>query len=680
MNTVKIIGLPLGLITKQSLIPIVTNNQTIKITFNNFINSLNNNGIIGHQGSIGPQGPNGVDGVSGVDGQYGPIGPLGLTYIGLWSQTVDYFINDVVTFSSSAYVCINDIIGNPLNINPNLDTGNWSLFASQGVQGLSGLTGLDGPQGPQGSQGPQGPQGIQGVDGIGGSVGPLGLNYVGIWNAINYYNLNDVVNYKGSSYFCVSPIAGNPSNLDPVGNPNWNLLASKGDRGAVGIAGIQGPSIPSGISTGDTIYWNGVSNVYSTNIYNNGGNIGIGSGADITKGKVVIKTSGNIIYGKSSSSSNIFSITNVATGNMNNIFSDNGNGFIYGRFLEPPVGGGLTDDINSIQFLRTNTGFESSKLLNYKTDLSISTSGNARTLVDKAYADSTIFNLYPWIRTNPTTVVNNNSGNVIVNLAKTGITNNEFLLITSNPAFSAITISTSPSGKPFIGVGQLNVTERYDTIIGDRLDSGAALSISRIQTKIKFYIGDPQNNIKAAIWTDNYATNNIVNFNTLTPHNIRFNNTTSNGGVTAITTTLTGSTFNVPVTYSDNYLINASPRTLVDKTYVDKNLFVTTPDVLTTSVNISATTVTNGFGSQDKKTIVIQNDINDILYTINAFDSFGVSIIKAGSGSITFVAGVGRTIVSTNLNMNGYEGSIAKIFSVGTVDYLYISNNTVNPF
>jgi hypothetical protein len=140
--------------------------------------------------------------------------------------------------------------------------GNDGATGPQGPQGPAGNDGAPGPQGPQGpagndgSTGPQGPQGIAGNDGATGPQGPQG-------------------------------IAGNDGATGPQG--------PQGPIGATGPQGIQGPAglLPNGAAAGNTPYWNGTAWVTnSSNIFNNGGNVGIGTIAPENKldvnGKVAI--------------------------------------------------------------------------------------------------------------------------------------------------------------------------------------------------------------------------------------------------------------------------------------------------------------------------------------------------------------------------------------------------------
>jgi hypothetical protein len=115
---------------------------------------------------------------------------------------------------------------------PTGPTGNQGIQGPAGTAGAQGPQGIQGPAGavgPQGAQGPTGPTGNQGAQGVAGEQGPQGI---------------------------------------------------QGVQGNVGPAGPQGPAglLSSGSAAGNTPYWNGSSwIVNSSNIYNNGGNVGIGN-------------------------------------------------------------------------------------------------------------------------------------------------------------------------------------------------------------------------------------------------------------------------------------------------------------------------------------------------------------------------------------------------------------------
>lgn len=98
--------------------------------------------------------------------------------------------------------------------------------------------------------------------------------------------------------------------------------------------------------------------------------------------------------------------------------------------------------------------------------------------------------------------------------------------------------------------------------------------------------------------------------------------------------------------------------------------------VITTATDITTNTVgSNGLGQKGVNTI-INNGANNINVTIDTIDGFLSSYLKEGSGDITFVQGAGRTLIQVDGTdtINGAIGSTAVISSVGTNDYLRISN------
>jgi len=100
---------------------------------------------------------------------------------------------------------------------------------------------------------------------------------------------------------------------------------------------------------------------------------------------------------------------------------------------------------------------------------------------------------------------------------------------------------------------------------------------------------------------------------------------------------------------------------------------------ITTTVSITSQTLTDTGLSQAGKVIKIDNGVNAINYTVNGITA---SFVKGGTGSITFVQGVGRTLISSNgLIWDMPINSRATIASFGTVDYLYIDKaiSTINP-
>lgn len=101
-----------------------------------------------------------------------------------------------------------------------------------------------------------------------------------------------------------------------------------------------------------------------------------------------------------------------------------------------------------------------------------------------------------------------------------------------------------------------------------------------------------------------------------------------------------------------------------------------TPQItITTSISIDTTTLSSGI-SQKGRNVVISNGANAINYIVNSSDGFVASYVKHGVAAITFVQGSGRTLIQVDGTaiLNGAVGSTATISSVGTTDYLRISN------
>ncbi len=113
-----------------------------------------------------------------------------------------------------------------------------------GQQALPVQTGTNGTNGAAGATGPTGPAGTNGTNGTNGSNGAAG--------------------------------ATGPTG--PTGTAGTN--GTNGTNGAAGATGPTGPtgSLSAGSSAGNTPYWNGSAWVVnSSNIYNNGGSVGIGN-------------------------------------------------------------------------------------------------------------------------------------------------------------------------------------------------------------------------------------------------------------------------------------------------------------------------------------------------------------------------------------------------------------------
>jgi len=183
-------------------------------------------GPTGLTGATGPQGPTGATGLTGPQGPTGPTGATGATGL----------------------------------------TGPQGPAGPTGATGATGLTGPQGPAGPTGATGPQGSAGTNGNTVLNGNLAPS--NGQGVDG--DFY-INTAANL----------IYG------PKANGIWpsgvSLVGSQGPVGPAGATGATGPQGPAGVlsngsSAGNTPYWNGTQwIVNSSNIYNNGSSIGIGT-------------------------------------------------------------------------------------------------------------------------------------------------------------------------------------------------------------------------------------------------------------------------------------------------------------------------------------------------------------------------------------------------------------------
>ena len=174
-------------------------------------------GVAGPQGIAGTNGINGTNGTAVLNGNTNPNAGIGVNG--------DFYINTVT----------NELFGPKAN-------GAWPAGVS-----LVGPAGVAGPQGPAGATGPAGPTGPTGLTGATGAAGPQGP--------------------AGAT--------------GPTG-----LTGATGATGPAGVAGPQGPTGPqgpagllaSGSAAGNTPYWDGTQWVLnSSNIFNNGSSIGIGT-------------------------------------------------------------------------------------------------------------------------------------------------------------------------------------------------------------------------------------------------------------------------------------------------------------------------------------------------------------------------------------------------------------------
>lgn len=214
-----------------------------------------------------------------------------------YSNTLDSIIINTVATSTysidTAYVQNDSLF--IVNGNGNLiNVGNVrGPQGPQGVQGPTGATGAQGPAGPQGATGATGAQGIQGPQGVAGTNGTNGVDGKTILNGTSNPSTalgttgDFYINTTNNTLFGPKTVSGWGSGTSLVG-PQGTAGATgpQGATGATGATGAQGPQgatgfLQNGTSTGNTPYWNGTQWVVnSSNIYNDGGGVGIGTTPD----------------------------------------------------------------------------------------------------------------------------------------------------------------------------------------------------------------------------------------------------------------------------------------------------------------------------------------------------------------------------------------------------------------
>ena len=160
-----------------------------------------------------------------------------MMWMGVWSASTSYVVDNTVEDQGSSYVCVAPVTGGS---GPPTDPLHWALMAAAGVSNIPG------PVGPQGATGPVGPTGPQGDQGVQGPPGGAPA-WQGEWSATVDYANNDAVSLNGSSYYA----AGNPPlGVMPPTAP-WQQIAAKGDTGPQGPTGTTGSQGPPG-TTGAT--------------------------------------------------------------------------------------------------------------------------------------------------------------------------------------------------------------------------------------------------------------------------------------------------------------------------------------------------------------------------------------------------------------------------------------------
>lgn len=191
----------------------------------------------------------------------------------------------------------------------------YSKFSSNGPTGATGpVSTVPGPTGPTGPTGDPGPVGAAST--VAGPAGPTGPTGVGTTGATGDTGATGATGVDGAT-----GVAG-PIGPTGVAGPTGanGATGGVGATGAVGPTGANGATgatgiLPPGAAAGNTPYWNGTAwIVNSSNIFNNGANVGIGTSAPGTNLHVVGNARITGLVGPGTVISDVAGNLTVATG------------------------------------------------------------------------------------------------------------------------------------------------------------------------------------------------------------------------------------------------------------------------------------------------------------------------------------------------------------------------------
>jgi hypothetical protein len=284
-------------------------------------------GATGAQGPAGQNGTNGANGTDGINGTNGANGQNGLSAYEIWlaqgnTGTESDFLNSVTTGAQG--------IPGQNGANGQNGLSAYQIWLSQGNTGTESdfLTSIIGAVGAQGSQGVSGSNGSNGADGK-NTLAKTTTETAGANCTTGGVKIEYGLDANNNGTLDVSEI--NASLTKYVCNGAVGATGATGAQGFQGPAGPQGATglLSSGTATGNTAYWDGTTWVLNnSNIYNNGGSVGIGTSTPNSSSKVEISstTQGFLMPRMTKAQRN--TITNPTTGLI--IFqTDNTSGFYY---------------------------------------------------------------------------------------------------------------------------------------------------------------------------------------------------------------------------------------------------------------------------------------------------------------------------------------------------------------
>ena len=146
---------------------------------------------------------------------------------------------------------------------------------------------------PTGATGPTGPTGSAGNT---GATGLTGINWRAAFDFVEY-NVRDVVQYNGSTYFCNTFIAsGDVASHIPGSSARWDLVSAKGNNGATGLTGATGATGNTGATgagqTGATGLTGGTGSTGATGTTGATGAAGAGIATGGATGQILSKVDG----------------------------------------------------------------------------------------------------------------------------------------------------------------------------------------------------------------------------------------------------------------------------------------------------------------------------------------------------------------------------------------------------
>jgi hypothetical protein len=250
------------------------------------------NGATGATGTDGTNGATGATGTAGTNGATGATGTNGVTGAtgtpGTNGATGTAGTNGASGATGAAGT--NGATGATGTPGTNGATG---ATGTNGVTGATGTPGTNGATGTAGTNGATGATGTAGTNGATGTTGTAGTN--GATGATGTAGTNGATGNNGATG--TTGTAGTNGATGASGNDGAaGPTGTAGNNGAPGATGATG-LLANGTTAGNTPYWDGTQWVLnSSNIFNAGANVGVGTAAPTAKLEIGQPISGTADY------------------------------------------------------------------------------------------------------------------------------------------------------------------------------------------------------------------------------------------------------------------------------------------------------------------------------------------------------------------------------------------------